>query len=84
MNIGFSAPTTHFNTAIPGKEGFYCHVIMRPSSEFPDQANVRTPTAYARFRDTEHAMTFLNHPGCLPAMARAYLEELVRTKGENK
>jgi hypothetical protein len=83
MNIGFSAPTTHFNTSIPGQEGFYCRVIMRASSEFPYRANVRTPTAYARFLNEDHAKAFLRHPGCLPLMAKEYLEAVALIKGEN-
>jgi hypothetical protein len=76
VNIGFSAPTVPYNTAIPGEEGFYCRVIRRPTAEFPDQANVRTPTAYARFRNAEHAMAFLEHPGALPLMSRTYLDQI--------
>lgn len=71
--IGFHHKEPTYNTAAPGQPGFSIRRIDKPMPEYPLRAKMFSPTAWALFIGPEDAEQYLDHPGAIPYLARAYL-----------
>lgn len=71
--IGFHHKEPRYNTAMAGQQGFFIARRNLPTDQHPERARLHSPTAHAVFTDAEHARLYLEHPGTLPHLSRAYL-----------